>query len=85
MIVELVKNESGYWQLELTNGTHWYVGNPPDGSDFVPYTEQLVGIECAKVVEVPRPTSLKSEEVIALSKSGVKSDDIIRLRQAGVL
>lgn len=84
MIVELVKNESGYWQVELTNGTHWYVGNPPDGSDFVPYTEQLVEAQC-KVIEVPRPANLKPEEVVELSKSGIRADEIIRLRQAGVL
>ena len=83
MIVELVKNESGYWQLKLTNGTHWYVGNPPDGSDFVPYIEPLVNTPV--VAEVLRPTSLNPEDIVELSKSGIKADELIRLRQAGVL
>ena len=76
MIVELVEINGCYY-IKQKNGEDWYVCATFSASNFIqvdviPFDE-------------PRPTSLKPEEVIALSKSGVKSDDIIRLRQAGVL
>ena len=71
MIVELIE-KSGSFYIRGIKGTDWYV--------------------CAKGVEdfeeyavVAVPNSLKPEEAVELSKSGIRADEIIRLRQAGVL
>ena len=76
MIVELVKINGGYY-IKQKNGEDWYVCPTSRASNFIqagviPFDE-------------PRPTRLNPEEVVELSKSGIRADEIIKLRQAGIL
>ena len=76
MIVELVEINGCYY-IKQKNGEDWYVCATFSASNFIqvdvtPFDE-------------PRPTRLNPEEVVELSKSGISADEIIKLRQAGVL
>lgn len=78
MIVELIER-SGSIYIRGTKGTDWYVCAKGIEEDF----EEYAPANSYQVVEVPN--SLKPEEIVELSKSGIRADEIIRLRQAGVL
>ena len=76
MIVELVEINGGYY-IKQKNGEDWYVCTTSRAANFIqagviPFDE-------------PRPTRLNPEEVVELSKSGIRADEIIKLRQAGIL
>ena len=81
MIVELIEEKDGGYVL-LEDGNKWFIGKP--GIPFKPFmipTSPIQGIvNSMKVKE-----ALETQEVVELCKSGIRADEIIRLRQAGIL
>lgn len=81
MIVEIFRDELDTPYVFLEDGSKWYMGIPATTKLKEYVDNRLQG--SYQVVEVPN--SLKPEEIVELSKSGIRADEIIRLRQAGVL
>lgn len=77
MIVELVEINGCYY-IKQEDTCDYYVCATASATKFI-----QVGVI---PFDEPRPPMmLKPEEVVELCKSGIRADEIIRLRQAGVL
>lgn len=81
MIVELIEEGDGSYVL-LEDDTKWYIEHK--GLKFkrfmIPTSPIQEIVNSIKVKE-----ALEPQEIVELSKAGLRADEIIRLRQAGVL
>jgi len=81
MLVELYKEEEGEYYILLESGFKWFIDTP--SAPFKRFTIQPEG-----VIEVPNYRelgALEPNQVVELSKAGIRVDDIIKLRQVGIL
>jgi len=82
MIVELIEEKEGDVYILLEDGNKWFIGKPgiPFKRFMIPTSPIQEIVNSIKVKE-----ALEPQEVVELCKSGIRADEIIRLRQAGVL
>lgn len=78
MIVELIEEKDNAYLL-LEDGSRWFIGTP--SKPFKKLMEPIQEI----VHSIKVKEALEPQEVVELCKSGIRADEIIRLRQAGVL
>jgi len=77
MIVELFEKHDALY-IKGIDGVDWHVCSKGIGDNFVEFTDNRVH---GTVI----PNALEPQEIVELSKSGIRADELIRLRQAGVL
>jgi len=82
MIVEVFDIDTGNPYIMLENETKWYIGNPT--TPFKWYDIHSSPVQGVISKTIPSGV-LSAEEIVELSKAGIRADEIIRLRKEGIL